>query len=153
MSALPNLIRASKWRMEEKRRTLVGLETLMVNLVSAREQIECELEREQRLVRHDDEVLFFYGNYARAVIHRRETLDLSMADLQKKIDVAYQEVTEAFQEVRRYETVWERHQEREAAELRRKEQSTLDEMATEMVRRRKVDQLRQDRTRRMAAAQ
>jgi flagellar export protein FliJ len=139
--------------MEEKRRTLFGLETLMVNLVSAREQIECELEREQRLVRRDNEVLFFYGNYARAVIHRRETLDLSMADLQKKIDVAYQEVTEAFQEVRRYETVWERHQEREAAELRRKEQSTLDEMATEMVRRRKVDQLRQDRTRRMAAAQ
>ena len=153
MSALPNLIRASKWRMEEKRRTVVGLETLMANLVSAREQIECELEREQRLVRHDEEVLVFYGNYARAVIRRRETLDLSTVDLQKKIDVAYQEVTEAFQEVRRYEAVWERHQEREAAELRRKEQSTLDEMATEMVQRRKGEQLRQDRTRRMVAAQ
>ena len=153
MSALPNLIRSSKWTMEEKRRTLIGLETLMANLVAAREQIECELEREQRLARHDEEALVFYGNYARAVVHRRETLDLSIADLQKKIDVAHPEVTEAFQEVRRYETVWERHQEREASELRRKEQNTLDEMAIEMVRRRKESQLRQDRSRRMAAAQ
>ena len=153
MSALPTLIRASKWTMEEKRRTLVGLETLMANLVTAREQIEHELEREQRSARQDEEALVFYGNYARAVVHRRETLDLSTADLQKKIDVAHQEVTEAFQEVRRYETVWERHQKREATELRRKEQNTLDEMSMEMVRRRKANQLRQDGTRRMAAAQ
>jgi flagellar biosynthesis chaperone FliJ len=55
--------------------------------------------------------------------------------------------------VRRYETVWERHQKREATELRRKEQNTLDEMSMEMVRRRKANQLRQDGTRRMAAAQ
>lgn len=153
MSALPTLIRVSKWNMEEKRRTLVGLETLMANLVAARQKIEDDLEREQHSARHDEEALVFYGNYARAVIHRRETLELSMADLQEKIDVAHQEVTEAFQEVRRYEIVWERHQERETAEFLRKEQNTLDEMSMEMMRRRKAEQLRQDRARRMATAQ
>ena len=29
MSALPTLIRVAKWNMEEKRRTLVALETMM----------------------------------------------------------------------------------------------------------------------------
>jgi flagellar export protein FliJ len=151
MSALPTLIRVAKWNMEEKRRTLVGLETLMANLQANRQQLETELEREQRSARHDEEALVFYGNYARAVIERRENLDRSAAELQEKVDVAHQEVTEAFQEVRRYEIVWEREQERAAAETRRKEQHTIDEMAAEMVRRRGASQLRNDRTRGVTA--
>jgi len=153
MSALPTLIRVAKWTMEEKRRTLAGLESLMANLRANRQQLEQELEREQRSARHDDEALVFYGNYARAVIIRRETLERSMAELQEKIDVAHQEVTEAFQAVRRYEIVWERHQEREAAEERRKDQHTIDEMAAEMVRRRKAGQLGDNRPRGMATAE
>ncbi|MEQ8248005.1 MAG: flagellar export protein FliJ [Alphaproteobacteria bacterium] len=150
MSALPTLIRVAKWNMEEKRRTLVALETMMSNFNARLRALEKELEREQSAARHNDEALVFYGNYARGVIDRRDTILRSIGELQGQLDAAHQDVTEAFQEVRRYEIVLERQQEREAAEQLRRDQNTLDETSMELYRRHTKQQLRDDRTRRMS---
>lgn len=147
MSALPTLIRLARHQMEEKRRTLVGLETLMANLNASLRRLDKEVAREQAAARHDDQSLFFYGNYAQSVIKRRDTIQRSMTELQEQLDAAHAEVTEAYQEVRRYEVVLERQQEREAIEAARREQVALDDMALEMYRRSRSS--RQDGARRV----
>ncbi len=135
MSALPTLIRLARHNMEEKRRKLVGLETLMANLKAKLVQLEKEVEREQAFAALDSEKMFLYGNYARAVIARRENIQRSMNELQGQIDGAHEEVSEAYQEVRRYEVVLERQQERQAIEEARRQQAELDDMSIEMFRR------------------
>ncbi|NQV81035.1 MAG: flagellar FliJ family protein [Alphaproteobacteria bacterium] len=152
MSALPTLIRVAKWNMEEKRRTLVALETLMGNLNASLRGLDVEVEREQGEARRNEETLFFYGNYARRVINRRDNIHRSIEELRGQLDAAHQDVSEAFQEVRRYEIVLERQLEREAAEQVRRDQNTLDETSMEMYRREAARRLRQDRTRRVAVA-
>lgn len=135
MSALPTLIRLARHNMEEKRRKLVGLETLMANLKAKLVQLEKEVEREQAFAALDSEKMFLYGNYARAVIARRENIQRSMNELQGQIDGAHEEVSEAYQEVGRYEVVLERQQERQAIEEARRQQAELDDMSIEMFRR------------------
>jgi flagellar FliJ protein len=136
MSALPTLIRLARHHMEEKRRKLVGLETLMSNLNASLRRLDREVEKEQSAARHDEHSIFFYGAYAQAVIARRENIQRSIDDLQGQLDEAHGEVAEAYQEVRRYEVVHERQREREMAEEARRDQAALDDMAIEMFRRR-----------------
>ena len=150
MSALPTLIRVAKWNMEEKRRTLVALETMIGTFNARLKALEKEVVREQGAARHNDEALVFYGNYAKAVIGRRYTILRSIGELRGQLDAAHQDVTEAFQEVRRYEIVLERQQEREATEQLRRDQNTLDETSMELYRRHTARQLRDDRARRVS---
>lgn len=108
MRALASLIRLHRFHLEEKRRTLSGLEGLMADLVRRLAQLEDEVLREQRQAASSSIGNFIYGAYARNVIQRRATLKKSMAALQLEIDTARQAVAEAFQEVKRYEIAKER---------------------------------------------
>ena len=144
--------------MEEKRRTLVGLETLMANLIRRiGSNSKPSWSASSARARHDEEALVFYGNYARAVIRAagEPRIGLAWRNYRRRVDVAHQEVTEAFQEVRRYEIVWEAGAGAcGRRSTRRKEQHTLDEMAMERwCGGAGAGQLRQDRTRGVAAAE
>jgi len=135
MKALGSLIRLHRFHLEEKRRTLAGLEGLMADLVRRIAQLEDEVQREQRQAANSSIGNFIYGAYARNVIQRRETLKKSMAALQLEIDTAREAVAAAFQEVKRYEIAKERMEEREREETARREQIEQDDLAIEMFRR------------------
>lgn len=135
MKALASLIRLHRFHLEEKRRTLAGLEGLMADLVHRLAALEQEVSREQMHAANSAIGNFIYGAYARNVIQRRETIQKSMTALQKEIDVARDAVAVAFQEVKRYEIAKDRLDERERAEEARRDQIAQDDLAIEMFRR------------------
>ncbi len=135
MSGLDSLIRLHRWKLEEKRRTLADLESLMDNLKSLASNLESEIINEQRVAAASDEAGFAYGAYATEAIQRRERLAQSALELEQKIEAARDDVKAAFQDAKKYEIAQERKLERERLDQARRERIVEDDMALDMVRR------------------
>lgn len=135
MSGLDSLIRLYRWKLEEKRRELAELETLMDDLKSRANNLESEIVNEQKVAAASDEAAFAYGAYATEAIHRREMLARSALELEQRIEAARDAVKMAFQDAKKYEIAQERKLERERLELARRERIVEDDMALDMVRR------------------
>ena len=71
---------------------------------------------------------FIYGHYADVVIQRRAIIQVSIQQLEKEANEAREEVSEAYRELKKYETALEARETREEAELASKEQLELDEV-------------------------
>jgi flagellar FliJ protein len=129
MKTLASLIRLHKWTLEEKRRALAALQGLRTDLVRQQRELEAEVVSEQSAAKSGVESAWTYSGYARAVIHRRETLVRSVADVDKRIEQARDAVNVAWREQRKYEIAEERNQARKNAEVARVERLELDEIA------------------------
>lgn len=139
LKGIENLIRLQKWNVDEKRREVAELEALLDDLKARAKALEAEIVREQQAASRNagdtDEVSMGYGAYAKAVIQRRETLQESIAEAAKVVDQAHDELTEMFQELKRYEVARDRaNAEREYKE-QRQEQADLDEVSIQRHRR------------------
>jgi flagellar FliJ protein len=129
MKTLASLIRLHKWTLEEKRRALAALQGLRADLVRQQQELEVEVVREQSTAKGGMESAWTYSGYAKAVIHRRETLKRSVIDVDKRIEQARDAVNVAWREMRKYEIAEERNQARKNAEVARVERLELDEIA------------------------
>ncbi len=138
MRLLNNLIRLHKWRLDEKRQTLVDLERLGDNLQTQLQKLKLEADQERTLAAGSDEVRFAYPAYAAAARDKRETLSASLVEITERIEVAQDEVMVAFRELKRLELSLETHQRRARANAERREQLRLDEIAIEGHRRRQA---------------
>jgi flagellar export protein FliJ len=136
VKGLPNLIRLHRWHLDERRKNLVELERLAAELRGQRRQIDEDLEAEKTVAGSSVEAGMTYGDYVKAMIERREKLGHSIAEVEKQIERASEEVMEAFQEVKRYELA-QAHRERLFREKEaRLERLALDEMGVGAFRRR-----------------
>ena len=135
MRGVDGMIRLSKWRLDEKRRELGGLEDMLAGLVGQLAALGRELEAEQAAARGGN-VISLYGHYAKAVVKRRENLQRSIEEAAVAVEDKKDEVSEAFQDLKRYEIAAERAARREAEEHERRDQAALDEVALAMHRRR-----------------
>ena len=128
MKGLPNLIRLHRWRLDEKRKNLGGLERLAADLREQGHRIENELKGEQMAAGASREAGYAYGAYAKTVIARRARLAASLAEAKAKIAQAADEVTESFQELKRLE-IAQGNRERAARDKAAKsERLILDEL-------------------------
>lgn len=134
MRGVDGMIRLSKWRLDEKRRELRGLEDMLAGLVGQLAALGQELEAEQAAAKRDN-VISLYGSYAKSVIGRRENLERSIAETEVAVEEKKDEVSAAFQDLKRYEIAAERAARREAEEYERRDQAALDEVALTMHRR------------------
>ncbi len=128
MKTLESLIRLYKWRLEEKRRALAALQGLRADLARQATELEAELGREQQTAK-TMETGWTYSGYAKAVIQRRENLRRSMAEVERRMELARDEVNAAWREMRKYEIAEERNQVRRNAEAARVETLEMDEIA------------------------
>ncbi len=135
MSSFDSLIRLHRWKLEEKRRVLAELETLMDELKRRGRDLEAEIHNEQSAAAGSEEAAYAYGAYAAQAIRRRETLAKSAAELEGRIEVARDDVRAAFQEVKKYEIARERKLKRERLEAARRERIAEDDLGLEVFRR------------------
>jgi flagellar export protein FliJ len=135
MKGLPTLIRVRQWELEERRRKLADLEGLAAQLDEAIARLDDEVKMEQSVVQSSLEVNFAYAPYAAAAIERRRTLLASLADVRTQIEGASQEVTIAYQELKKYEVAQDNRRRRARVETNRREQIVLDEIGIEGFRR------------------
>jgi len=135
MKGLPTLIRVRQWELEEKRRKLADLEGLAAQLTEAIARLDDEVKMEQGIAGSSLEVNFAYAPFAQAAIERRRTLLASLEDVKHQIDAASEEVTMAYQELKKYEVAQDNRRRRARVETNRREQIVLDELGIEGYRR------------------
>jgi flagellar export protein FliJ len=128
MKKLGSLIRVHRWRVDEARRKLAGLEKLADELRGRAGALDAEVEGEKRGAGRDYELGRFYGAYAQFAVERRNRLARSLAELQVEIAAARDALAAAFEELKRYETTAERQLRAEAAEEARAEQARFDDV-------------------------
>lgn len=135
MSALTSLVRVHSWALAEKRRKLAGLETLAQRLADDLARLEAELRSEQAAASGSIEGTVAFPTFVAAALERRKRLRESIADVERAIEAARAEVTEAFQEVKKFELAQAAQEARDAEERARREQAILDELGLTLKRR------------------
>lgn len=135
---IKSLIRLNEWNVDEKRRKLGELLRLQADLEEQLKRLDEEHVREQRAAAADPTGAgLTYPNYAHHVRQRRDNLQDSIAQMEIVIGYARDELSESYQELKKYETVEQNRQRRYELEQARREQTMLDEVALNQHRRKK----------------
>jgi len=136
---IKNLIRLHEWNVDEKRRKLGELLRLQGELEDQIAQLEADLVVQQKAAAADPTLAgITYGAFAQQVILRRENLQDSVRQMEIVIGHAQDELSDAYQELKKYEIVNRNRQRRYELEQGRREQVMLDEIAQNQHRRKKA---------------
>jgi flagellar FliJ protein len=110
MKSRETLIRLKKFQVDERRRRVAQIETM----ISEFERISSDLERDIKIEQDrsgiHDPAHFAYPTYAKAAIQRRDNLKRSAHDLNIQLDDAKAALSEAFEEMKKVELLDERDQ-------------------------------------------
>jgi len=126
MKSRDTLIRLKKFQVDEKRRKVLQLETMIAEFERMAADLDREIKIEQDRAGIHDPAHFAYPTYAKAAMARRENLTRSAEDLKAQLDDAKNALADAFEELKKVEMLDERDQMRERAEEAAREQAELD---------------------------
>ena len=129
MKSRETLIRLKKFQVDEKRRKVAQIETMIAEFDRIAAELDREIKVEQERAGIHDPGHFAYPTYAKAAITRRENLRRSAGELKGQLDDAQAALGEAFEELKKVEMLDERDQQREKAEASAREQAELDRIA------------------------
>ncbi len=129
MSGLKNLVRVHKWILDEKRQRLAGLQQLLDRMADDIEILEEKLATEREAANQTLDGALAFQTIIPAAQDRCDKLRRSIANVEQEIEMARDEMGEAFQELKKYETA------QEIQQRRQREQLTLDEMGVGLYRR------------------
>lgn len=123
------LVRLNDWEVDQKRRELAEQLRQLDNLVGLLEALEQEIKTEQaQAANMPTEGGMLYGPYAEHAIRRREDYQSRIADQEREVEAAREELRLAFLEFKKYEISEDRRVARVESELARDEQLELDEV-------------------------
>ncbi len=129
MKSRETLIRLKKFQVDEKRRRVAHIETMIAEFERMATDLEREIQTEQERSGISDPAHFAYPTYAKAAIQRRENLARSADELRGQLEEAKAILGEAFEELKKVELLDERDQARERAEETAREQAEMDNIA------------------------
>ncbi|SRR5665647_3275258 len=129
MKSRETLIRLKKFQVDEKRRKVAQIETMIAEFDRIANELDREIKLEQDRAGISDPAHFAYPTYAKAAIGRRENLKRSADELKVQADDAKAALGEAFEELKKVEMLDERDHAREKAEANAREQVELDRIA------------------------
>ena len=126
MKSRETLIRLRKFQVDEKRRKVAQIESMIAEFERMAADLDREIKAEQERAGIHDPAHFAYPTYAKAAMQRRENLVRSAEDLKVQLDDAKNALADAFEELKKVEMLDERDQMRERAEEAAREQADLD---------------------------
>ena len=129
MKSRETLIRLKKFQVDEKRRKVAQIETMIAEFDRMAGDLEREIKLEQDRAGIHDPAHFAYPTYAKAAMGRRENIKRSADELKVQCDDAKAALGEAFEELKKVEMLDERDHAREKAEANAREQAELDRIA------------------------
>ncbi|MBL4667069.1 MAG: hypothetical protein JKY04_06805 [Sneathiella sp.] len=135
MAGIATLIRVQKWKLDEKRRVISDLENLLASFFTQLEKLNTEQVREQEIAAEDLDAGFMYASYAEAAKIRRKNLLTSISDTEHRIEVEREEMSEVFQELKKYEISEETRLRRKKELEDKRQQEEMDGFSIEMHRR------------------
>lgn len=135
MTALDQLVRLHRWNLDEKRQKLAELERFRAKLLDNIAALEADLAREQAIADRGEVSTMSLPAFIKATIDRRRKIEGSIAEVDRSIAAARDEITQAFQEFKKYETAHGNHLRREKMKRSRREQIAADELGIDLHRR------------------
>jgi len=140
---MKSLIRLHEWNVDEKQRKVGELSRLQAELELQLKNLDEEHAREQEAATLDPAGAgMTYAAYHERVSQRRDNLKDSIIQMDVVINYARDELSEAYQELKKYETVNKARQRRIEQEMAQREQVMLDEIALNQFRRKKQAEAR-----------
>lgn len=124
-----SLIRLHKFQVDEKRRKVAELELMLAEFRQRERDLEAQVEAEQRKAGISDVAHFAYPMFAKSVIRRRENILESIEGLEVQLEVAKEELSAAFRELKKYELLEDSRKRKIRKAALRVEQAELDEIA------------------------
>jgi len=116
MKSRETLIRLKKFQVDERRRRVAQIESMISEFERITSDLEREIKVEQDRSGIHDPGHFAYPTYAKAAIQRRDNLKRSANDLKVQLEDAKAALNEAFEEMKKVELLDERDQMRERSE-------------------------------------
>ena len=115
MKSRETLIRLKKFQVDEKRRKVAQIESMIAEFERMAADLEREIKTEQDRAGIHDPAHFAYPTYAKAAMARRDNLKRSADELKVQLEDAQRRSAEAFEELKKVELLDERDQMRERA--------------------------------------
>jgi flagellar export protein FliJ len=124
-----SLIRLKKFQVDEKRRQVVQIETMITDFERMAAELDQQIEIEQQKTGISDVAHFAYSTFAKAAIARSDNLLASAQDMKDKLESAQDALAEAIEELKKIELLDQREHGRELAAEAKAEQAEYDEVA------------------------
>ena len=133
---LNSLIRLHKFRVDEKRREIAGVISIIEDLERQSRELDERITREQPIAsRSPQEAGVLFGNYVAHHIFKKEQFLVALKELEEKLVSVQEELREEFRELKGVELTQDARNRVRVIERNRAEQLTLDEIGAEVYRR------------------
>ncbi|MGQ0527403.1 MAG: hypothetical protein ACT4OY_05150 [Alphaproteobacteria bacterium] len=139
MADLNPLIRVRKHALEQKQKFLAELYRQAEELTGQKITLENQLDAERILLKALDQVemLSYFGAYSEAVKGRIDDIIQDMQRLDKRIEMAREDVRESFANLKKIEITQERREDEEQKVLDKKESDMFNDIGMDGHRRKK----------------
>jgi flagellar protein FliJ len=134
MKSRETLIRLKKFQVDERRRKVAQIETMIAEFDRMAGDLEREIRVEQDRAGIHDPAHFAYPTYAKAAMARRENLKRSADELRGQLEAAKAGLDDALDELKKAELLDERDQMREREADTAVEQAQLEAVGMMRVR-------------------
>lgn len=128
MKPRDTLLRLKRFHVDERRRRVSQIETMIAEFQRMAADLDREIIAEQTRAGIHDPTNFAYPTYAKAAATRRDNLLQSAEDMKTQLDEAQDELAEAFEELKKIELLGERDQARGRAAENSRDPQNMDEI-------------------------
>jgi flagellar protein FliJ len=128
MKSRETLIRLKRFKVDEKRRRVTQIETMIAEFERMAGDLDREIATEEQKANISDPAHFAYPTYAKAAATRRDNLRRSAQDLQGQLDDAQAELGEAFEELKKVEILEDRERSAERALDNARDQAAMNQI-------------------------
>jgi len=113
MKLREGLIRSRRFNVQEKRRKVTQIESMIAEFERMARDLDDQVAAEQERSGIHDSEHFAYPTYAKAAIRRRDNLMASVEELREQLRVAEREYAESVDELEKLETLAGRDHDRD----------------------------------------
>jgi flagellar export protein FliJ len=133
MKSREGLIRLKRFQVDEKRRRVTQIETMIAEFERMAVDLTREITSEEERAGISDPSHFAYPTYAKAAMQRRDNLRHSADELRTQLDDAQADLAEAFEDLKKVEILEDREQARERTAETARDQAEMDHIGISRV--------------------
>ena len=128
MKSRDTLIRLKRFHVDEKRRRVMQIETMIAEFDRMAVDLDREIAAEEQKAGISDLAHFAYPTYAKAARTRRDNLKRSADELKGQLQDAQAELGEAFEALKKVEILGNRERSAERLAENAREQAAMNEL-------------------------
>ena len=135
MKSRETLIRLHRFQVDEKRQKVADIESMIADFERMQVELQQQILAEQERTGISDVTHFAYPTFAKAALNRRDNLLQSIEELKVQLDEAKEDLQEAYAELKKFELIHEKDEDRRRSEELMRGQKELDDVGISMYRR------------------